>query len=416
MRFLIIFLTAFLFTGIVSVNAKDKVEGIVAVVNDDIITASDLFDRYMLVAASSGLPNTVEVRNRFLPQILNVLIDEKLQLQEAARLQIEVNDSDILRGVGDVAAQNNQSADDFMRMLSSRNLPVDSLKEQVKANIAWQRVIGRRLRPQIDVTQQDIDAEQERLLSNAGKTEYRVAEIFLPIDDANPISQVRDLAGRIVTQLAAPQADFRVLARQFSQNASASNGGSLGWVFEDQLPEDVAKELAKMEVGEISRPIKTLTGYHIVRLQSKRVFKVARDEDIYVELKQIFLPYGDRDEEEVMSEAEQLRSEIGGCLSVSEHYARYQNSQTGDQGRLALADMPQDMRSELRDLAIAEVSEPISLENGILLALVCDRRAPESNMPSEEDIARVIGQERLEVLQRRHLLDLRATSFIERRV
>lgn len=396
--------------------AQERVEGIVAVVNEDVITASDLFERFALVSSSSGLPNTPEVRNKFLPQILNVLIDEKLQLQEATRLEIEISPQEIEAGVRDIAQQNRMDAEQFMQLIDSRDLSTQSLKDQVRAQAAWRRVIQRRLRSQVDVTPQDVEAEYERLLSNAGKIEYNMAEIFLPIDENNTEQRVRELSGEIVSELATGQTNFPALARQFSQNASAGAGGLLGWVFEDQIPEEVASELSQMQPGSISRPIKTLSGYHIVLLQNKRVFEVPDEDDIQVDLKQVFIPFGDSNKKDVEEKALEIKADIGGCLSISNYYDDYQNSETGSFGLVSLSSLNEDIKELAQTIAIAEVSEPILREDGVLLMMICERDVPKSNFPSNEAISSAIGQERLDVLQRRHLRDLRATAFIERRV
>jgi peptidyl-prolyl cis-trans isomerase SurA len=244
--------------------------GIVATVNDSAITASDLSARLRLVMASSGMPDNPELRARFAPQILNVLIEEQVKLQEAAKDGITVADADIDRGFAAVAGQNNISADQFREMLQRQGLPVRTLRDQIRAQIAWGGVIQKKLRPQVEVTDTEVDAELARLQGSIGKKEYLVSEIFLPVDSAKDEPAVKQVADRITHLLTDQHAPFPRVAGQFSQSASAARGGDLGWVGQGDLPEQVDKLLATMKPGDLSRPVRTLSGYSIVLLRDSR--------------------------------------------------------------------------------------------------------------------------------------------------
>ena len=246
-----------------------SVEGIAAVVNDDIISMSDLSARLQLALVSSGLPGTAEVRQRLTPQVLRSLVDERLQMQEASRANIAVTDKEIDDAFGRVAEQNQMKRDQLEKMLASQGVPRSALESQIRATIGWGKLVQRRLRPSIEIGEDEIDAVLRRIEANAGKPEYLAAEIFLAVDSPEREEEVRRLADRLVEQIG-QGARFPAVARQFSQSAGATNGGDLGWVQQGQLPDELDSALRDLRPGQASRPIRSLTGYHILLLREQR--------------------------------------------------------------------------------------------------------------------------------------------------
>lgn len=263
-------MAATLFSLTSPVYAQTRTDGIAAVVGDDAISMSDVTARVRLVMASSGLPDNQDIRERVTQQVLNTLIDEQLKLQEAARLEIKISEKDIEDGFAAVAAQNNFSADQFKEILAKENISHRTIYNQIKSQIAWARIIQSRLRTQVEVSERDVRDMYDRLQENIGKTEYLAAEIFLPVEKPSEEDNVKKLAERLTKQLLQGEVPFTRLAAQFSQSASAAKGGDMGWIQEGQLPEKLDKQLARMEEGDLSRPVRSLTGYHILYLRKKR--------------------------------------------------------------------------------------------------------------------------------------------------
>lgn len=245
-------------------------ETIAAVVNEDAVSMSDLADRLRLVIASSGMPDNPDIRARMRPQILNILIEERLKLQEAARLELAVTQEEIAQGFASIAGQNNLEPEHFRALLRREGVDARTLEDQIRAEIAWSRVIQTRLRPQVVISDNEVDAVIARLRASQGKDEYLVSEIFLPVDNPADEADVRKLADRLTGQLQEGRVPFPRLAGQFSQAAGASKGGDMGWVQEGQLPDPLDRQLARMGQGELSPPVRSLTGYHILLLRGKR--------------------------------------------------------------------------------------------------------------------------------------------------
>lgn len=271
MRYFLIMLFALLVTALPYTGmARSMSESIVAVVNEDIVTSTDVEDRLKLIMVSSGFPDTEETRGKLRPQIVNTLIDEQIRLQEAERLEITITQDEIDTAFSTLSQQNNMSADQFRGALRQSNIPIETLYDQIRAQIAWTKVVQTRLRPQIDVTDNDVDFKMDQIAQLMGQQEFLVSEIYLPIEDPKEKGKVGQTARNLVTQIRERKAPFFQVAQQFSKAAGAAKGGDLGWVQQGQLPEELDSALKNLEPGQITNPVETLTGYHILLLRQKR--------------------------------------------------------------------------------------------------------------------------------------------------
>ncbi len=243
---------------------------IAAVVNDEAISMTDVEERMKLVMISSGLPNNKEIRAKIMPQVVEGLIEEQLKLQEASRHELSVNEEEIEEGFAAIAAQNKFDAAKFKGLLKQQGIPVKTLERQIRAQLAWTKVVKAVYRKQVDVNDKDVDNRIERLKGSLGKTEYLVSEIFLPFDDQKRAAEIQQFATRMAAELQAKKAPFGPVAAQFSKAAGAENGGSLGWVQQGDLDADLEKVLLGLTEGQISNPIRTSGGIYILFLQKKR--------------------------------------------------------------------------------------------------------------------------------------------------
>ena len=271
---LLSFLTVLVFAlGCVALSAgagQGRSDGVAIVVNDGVVTRSDLQERMKLIMISSGLPPTQEIQAQLFPQVAGSLIDEAIRLQEARRMGLDVMPDEIQQGFAQIAAQNNVPVEQFMKMIASSGIDPNTMRDQIRSQIAWSKVVQVRVRPQISVSQSDIDSRLDYLHSNIGKDEYLVSEIFLPVEKAGGEAEVRTLAQKLEREIRKGSAPFFKIAQQFSKEAGAPQGGNLGWVQQGQLPEELDQVLAGMSKGDLSAPVRTLSGFHLLLLRDKR--------------------------------------------------------------------------------------------------------------------------------------------------
>lgn len=432
--------------------AITRSENIVAVVNDDIITASDVEARARLMTLGTNIPNTPEAIQSIHRQVLSRLVDELLQMQEARKLGITIDAAQIQAGLQDIAAQNNTTVEALLDELTQAGVSRATLEDQVRAQLAWSMVVRRKLRPQVNVSESEIDGVLDQLESRAGQPEFLVAEIFLSVDSAEQSGNVQKDAQQLVDQLIGG-ASFAVLAREFSQGAGKTRGGDLGWIQAGQLAAELDAALSQMKPGQISPPVRSADGWHILFLRDLRVPQPVRVTDSVTEdqsetvtimhLHQIMVPIAADDPDAVIAakgaRLKQLKSELNSCQDMADRFKEFEAPGTGDMGRIDTSRLPEGLRDLLLSLPDQQASDPIRNDVGFSLLMVCAReeiaRSDIENLASasaaearpaplpdrqdqatREDIASQLGMQRLERLQERYLRDLRATAFIDVRI
>lgn len=261
--------TAILFALALAVPAQAQTMGIAAVVNDDAISMTDVEERIRLVLASSGIPDSKEIRAKITPQVVESLIEEQLKLQEASRNKLTVSDEEVQDGLKIIAEQNKFTPEQFLSILERQGVPKNTLIRQIKTQLAWNKVVKQKLRNQVDVNDTDVQTRIERLKSKIGQTEYHVSEIYLPLDGKRD-AQAQQFAQRMAAELQAKKAPFGPVAAQFSKAAGAEKGGSLGWIQEGFLDPTLEKVMLGLNEGQISDPVKINNGIYILYLQKKR--------------------------------------------------------------------------------------------------------------------------------------------------
>jgi peptidyl-prolyl cis-trans isomerase SurA len=391
---------------------------IAATVNDDAITLYEVLARTEFIVASTDLPNNEETKRRLLPQVLRGMVDEKLQLQEAESLNITVRDNEIEGEIIEMVRRSGNEMADFKRFLDGRNIPISVVKDQIRARIAWRKVIARKLRPRIQITEDEINEIIARQKANVGKPEYLLAEIFLPIDEPAQEDQAYRAANRLVEQLD-NGASFPALAQQFSRSASARRGGDLGWVLGSTLVPELRQAVQALQPGQYSGPIRTVEGIYIVLNRGQRAYRLPQQAPEKVRLSQIYIPLPkDVSEDEVENQrafAEEISGSLNNCKELNDLAKEMESTLSGDMGVLETSSLPPDLQDTVSRLDVNEASEPMVRPDGIRVLMVCDREGGGEGF-DRQAIVEQIGTERLNRLAQQYIREMRRNAFVDIRI
>jgi peptidyl-prolyl cis-trans isomerase SurA len=414
---------AFLFAVLLSLNAADAMaqdlQRIAAVVNDKIISVRDLKNRTNLVVTISKLPNTQQNHSRLHPQILRLLIQEQLQLQEAERLSIVISDRDLDIGKGMMENQFRVPKGLFDKFFNAKGIDVGSALSQIRASIAWNKLVQRRFANISEVSEEEIDEVVNQFARNIGKPQFLAAEILLPVDNPADENQVHQLAQRLLEEIQ-KGGNFNAIAQQFSASASGVRGGQIGWISPGQLASELEGPLTELKSGEVSAPIRTLLGYHILKLEERRTLGVADPFKAKVVLKHVFLPLvasaGKSEIARQMSIAETVVAMVQNCDDMDAAAKEVQSPAGSDLGRFSVGELTPMIRDVVTALQPGTPSKPVRLPTGISVMMVCERVEPPSNSPKREEIRPRLRAQKLDILARRYLRNLRREAFIESRI
>lgn len=418
MRLLLLFCAALIGLNIPA-HAQQRSDSIAAVVNGEIITYTDVYDRLDMVIKSAGMPNTKEFKARLLPQVLTGLITESVQLQEAARLGHQVSEDEINDGFLKIAQQNNFTVDQFKSILKSQNVRISTLERQIKSQLAWGKVIQSEVRPRVTVGDSDIMREIEQLKQKEGQEEFFIAEIYLPFTDKDSQDKVHAAAQDLARQLGRDIKNFPAAARQFSQSSTAANGGIVGWVTLDQVDTAMAETLRHMQPKQVSSPILSDNGYSILFLRDKRLIDLGEAESrVIYRIRTANFPLSNdqaaRDAQKAL--AERFASEVTGCLDIVKRTTNQRDAKLNNINGPA-TDIAPDIMESVRSLSVGEAGKIVIRQNEIIVPMLCGREGGETGVAAlQQEVEQRIGLQRIDTLQRRLLRDLVTNAYIERRV
>lgn len=390
---------------------------VVARVNDDAITDFELNERVILAIRTTNQTDSPDLRKRLAPQILRQMIDERLQIQDGRKLGLRATETEVNGRVGEIERAAGLAPGQFKQYLQGIGVPYEIATQQIGASIAWVKLVRRRIRPQVDVTDAEVDDALARMRANVGKTESRVAEIFIPIDRTDQADEGRRTADRIVEQ-AKRGTPFPALAQQFSQGATAQSGGDLGWVLPGSLDPALDAVLEKQPVRTASAPIRTAAGWHILYIVDRRPFASSRPDDARVNLVQMTLALpvnsSPAEIEETTAEARKAMAAVHQCADLHTQARQLKGASSGDLTNVRVGDLASNrqMHEEIPKLPPGGVAGPFRVSEGLQVVALCSKQGGDG-LPTRSSISHQILLQKLEAAGRRYMRDLRRSATID---
>ena len=391
---------------------------IAAVVNDEIISIYDLESRIQIIMMLSNLASTdANFQSLALPT-LRKLIDEKIKLQEASRLGLKVGQEELEKAIDVVEKRHGIAKGNLITLLEKYGADIESLINQLRAEIVWSRIIASKYRGYIVISDDDVN----RILNEENKSKdqlrYNISEIVLFSESIEQTKETEEEIVKIVEQLRAG-ADFNEIARSFSQSPSALNGGEVGWISIEKLPKDLMGVVSNLKAGEVSQPIKINTSLVLIKLNDIRVQSDQDLLDPILKLSQFHLALEPNiSEEQIINHsimATQKTKTLNGCKALDDAGKQFGSSMSGSLGEIRLSQLPANLKEIVRDLPVGQSSSPIKSQESIIVLMVCDRLLPPiQNKNITRDMAKNrLFAEKISVYARKELRELRRSAYIE---
>lgn len=403
--------------------------GIAAIVNDEIISSLDLEDRLTVAIGTTGLSNTPEVKEKLRPQILRQLVDDKLKMQQATKRGITVTDQDLAMAIANLEKQNRREPGSFEAYLREKHLPPRSSYDQIKAQIAWSKLVMKELRPRVNVSEEEVALKKPTAISQkaapAVRREILISPIILPVDKPANEDSVRKLADKLVNEIRAG-AKFEAVAAQFSGGASSGTAPEPFWVQSDQVDALVSKGIANVKAGGISDAIRTQNGYQIIKIvEEKNVSAAApsNDDDVDAELamKKIVLklkPDADNKEANLLLKiAKSVKANPGTCKDKGVAGFTAEEAKAAeidvDFIRSPASQLPDPVKGLVTVLSVGQVSEPFASPEGLHLLMLCEKIELPTSFVDHEKARAMLLQEKLDLEAIKYLRNLRREAFID---
>ena len=404
---------AFIFMALMTFNTAEarEVEGIAAIVNDEVISKFDVDQRVNLFLVTSGIERTPQNIDGLRRQVLRTLIQEKLQLQEARDSEIEISRAEINAAMQDMASGTNRSLDEVEKFLKENNVHIRTMEDQIEAELAWNRFVRGRFGGQVSIGELEIDETLERAEAAMNQDRVNINEILLLANNQLDGQRLMSEAAQIVQQLRAG-INFGAVARQLSAASSSASGGNLGWIPVNQLDENIVPIIENMAAGDISDPIETSAGIYIVQLNSKQQ---SGGIDPMRNLFDLLIITYDNATEGNLAKLESLRDSFTTCKNTEAKAKEMDARDVTRTGQVELRRFPKNLQSEISTMEAGQLIGPKKNKKITEMVVVCDRKDDQGATISRDAIENNLYSQRLAIMARRHLRELRRDSIVEYR-
>lgn len=276
----------FLFILLASFNCQnsfaDQKIFIVAKVNNQIITNLDLLDRYHLISSISKIKfNSSQEKKVVFNQLLNAVIEEELQIAEAGRLEIKLDQDKFDQALSKVAKSQGKNVGQLESSFKSKLISYQNFLKQLQSQILWSQIVNAVLTPKIKVSQAEIDELLEFRKIESSITKSFLSEIYIPFNYKNGDDEIdsKSLAIKLSSELKKGK-DFKTLVKQFSRSATSEFDGEIGWVGEGDVDTKIYQAIAKLKTGNVSDPVLMGDGYYLFKISDQKTFSTLTNQDL----------------------------------------------------------------------------------------------------------------------------------------
>jgi peptidyl-prolyl cis-trans isomerase SurA len=387
-------------------------DGILATVNDSVITGYDLRQRMLLLIAMTQVQPTPENLPAIQQQALNALVDERLQVRELANYEdLRVTDQQVDEEITAMAQEVGATPQAYLDFLAQGGIRPVTLREQIRTQIGWSQLVGGRFQGRARVSRAAVDAAMRQISEAAAKKQYLIGEIYIESARVGGQQAALNGANQLVQQMV-QGAPFQNVAQQFSAAPSATRGGDAGWIVEGTVQPALQQALDQLEVGQLSRPIPVEGGVYIVYMRDKRDGASAS----LVQIKQVMIELPETASEAEVAAAAQRLQTLRPQLTCDTMLTRATSEQGllgADLGEADVQNLAPQFQQVARSAEVGSVSTPVRTPLGLHLLAVCGRRVGGVEAPDPREVENQLFRQNLANLGRRYMRDLREDALIE---
>jgi len=405
---------------------EGKIDRIVAIVDQGVITENELNDRIRIVTTQlEKQGNPLPPENVLRKQILERLINDRLQLQYAAQTGLRVDDAQLDKTVERIADQNKMSVPDFRQALAAEGIGYRKFREDIRNEIILARLREREVDNKINITEAEIDNyfTTQSSQNNEVKDEYEISHILIRTrEDSSPedLQRLRAKAEQALKQLQAGT-DFAQVSASFSDAPNALEGGALGWKNSGQIPALFADALKPLQPGQLTPILRSPNGFHILKLTNRRggssptVIQQTHARHILIKLSEVV---SESDAKHRMDDIKERLDNGGSFADLARQYSEDGSaSNGGDLGWLNPGDTVPEFEKAMAEMKDNEISQPIRTPFGWHIIQVLERRNQDMSKESTRLKARQeIRTRKADEAYQDWVRELRDRAFVEIRL
>ena len=398
---------------------------IAVVVNQELVTAGEIEQRVARVRENAARSKaTLPPLNELREQVLEALIDERVQVTHARDSGTRIDEAELDRAVLNVAVQNQISLAQLREQLRADGLDFARFRSNIRDQMMVERIREREVQARIRISEADIDATIEKERANAGAAaEYNIAQVLIGVPEDASVSAVAErlrVANTVYSRVKAGET-FEDVARAISEDGNKAQGGVIGLRGADRLPEVFVAQVRTLKAGELAaEPLRTGAGFHVLKLVERRdggAFSITQTQARHILLK----PSAQLSQDAAIARLAAFKTQIASGAKNFGQLAKDNSedgsaAQGGELGWVSPGGFVPEFEDAMNALALGAMSDPVISRFGVHLIQVTERKQTTLEPKQQREQARnVLREQKFEAAYADWLRDLRARAYLERR-
>jgi peptidyl-prolyl cis-trans isomerase SurA len=398
---------------------------ILAIVNQELVTNGELEQRLARIRDNAQRNNTkLPPAGELRQQVLDGLIDERVQVTHARENGQRVDDAELDRAVANVAAQNQITLTQLRQRLAAEGMDFNRFRNNIRDQIMIERIREREVQGRIKITEAEIDALLDKQRAQAGSaTEYNIAQILVTVPEGASDAVVAERRAKLDAALARVRGgeSFEAVAKEVSEDANRANGGVIGLRASTRLPDAFVEQVRGLKAGEIApQYLRTAAGFHALKLIERReagAFSITQTHARHILLR----PSAQLTQDAAVRRLAEFKRIILARSNSFEQLAKDNSEdgsapQGGDLGWASPGQFVPEFEEAMNALPLGGISDPLVSRFGVHLIQVIDRRQATLDPKQQREQAKnVLREQKFDQAYLEWLRDLRARAYIEMR-
>ncbi|HFF3148829.1 TPA: peptidylprolyl isomerase SurA, partial [Vibrio cholerae] len=352
-------------------------------------------------------------------QVLEKLIIDTLQQQEADRIGVKIDDNRLNEAIKEIAKNNQQTQEQLIASVAQEGLTYPEFREQVRKEMAASDARNALVRRRINILPAEVDTLAELLAQETDATvQYKISHIQLRVDDGQDKSTAETLANKLVNDLR-NGADFAQMAYAYSKGPKALQGGDWGWMRKEEMPTIFADQIKMQNKGSIIGPFRSGVGFHILKIDDVKGLETVAVTEVnarHILIKPTIILSDEGAQKQLNEFVQRIKNGEVTFAELAQQYSQDPGSaaQKGELGYQTPDLYVPEFKHQIETLPVGQISEPFKTVHGWHIVEVLDRREVDRTDSALKNKAyRILFNRKFNEEASAWLQELRASAFVE---
>lgn len=397
-----------------------QLDSVAVIVNSGVILQSDVDSALKTIKANAKqnkqpLPQETVLRE----QVLEKLIIDTLQQQEADRIGVKIDDNRLNEAIKEIAKNNQQTQEQLIASVAQEGLTYPEFREQVRKEMAASDARNALVRRRINILPAEVDTLAELLAQETDATvQYKISHIQLRVDDGQEKNAAETLANKLVNDLK-NGADFAQMAYAYSKGPKALQGGDWGWMRKEEMPTIFADQIKMQNKGSIIGPFRSGVGFHILKIDDVKGLETVAVTEVnarHILIKPTIILSDEGAQKQLNEFVQRIKNGEVTFAELAQQYSQDPGSaaQKGELGYQTPDLYVPEFKHQIETLPVGQISEPFKTVHGWHIVEVLDRREVDRTDSALKNKAyRILFNRKFNEEASAWLQELRASAFVE---